>query len=228
MRTIYLSGPMTGYPDFNYPAFDYAAAKLRALGYNVLNPAEDFAGDTELDYEEYIRKDIKHVLTADLLVMLDGWEGSAGSHLEVAVAVGIGMPVALIDDVLSDDPDDLNYIFNPYEGRKALAVLFGLEEDASAPAQSILEEAQSLVHGDRGEAYGHPFDDFSKTALIWSAIFGIPVTPEQVALGMVGVKISREINKPKRDNRVDGAGYFETLDMVAQRREELQVTKEAP
>jgi len=33
---------------------------------------------------------------------------------------------------------------------------------------------------------------------------------------MVGLKISREVNKPKRDNRVDGAGYFETLDMVRQ------------
>jgi hypothetical protein len=31
---------------------------------------------------------------------------------------------------------------------------------------------------------------------------------------MVGVKISRECNKPKRDNRVDGAGYFETLQMI--------------
>lgn len=227
LGTIYLSGPMTGYPDYNYPAFDHAAAKLRALGYNVLNPAEDFEGDTELAYEEYIRKDIKHVLTADLLVLLEGWEGSAGSHLEVAVAVGIGMPVALVEDVLIDDPDEMSCIFNPHEGRRSLARLFGLECD-STPEGSILEEAQSLVHGDRGDAYGHPFDDFSKTALIWQAIFGIPVTPEQVALAMVGVKISREVNKPKRDNRVDGAGYFETLEMVVQRREQLQVTKEAP
>lgn len=80
--------------------------------------------------------------------------------------------------------------------------------------ETILQEAQRLVHGDRGEAYGHPLDDFSKTAKIWSAILGIDVTPQQVALCMVGVKISREVNAPKRDNRVDGAGYFETLDMV--------------
>jgi hypothetical protein len=226
-HVIYLSGPMTGIPDFNYPAFDAATAKLRALGYTVLNPAEDFDADTELDYEEYIRKDIKHVLNATLLVLLPGWEESAGSHLEVAIAVGIGMPVALIEDVLVDEGEDITFIFNPHEGRRSLARLFGLAEQQES-TDSILDEAHELVHGDRGEDYGHPLDDFSKTALIWSAIFGIPVEPEQVALGMIGVKMSREINKAKRDNRVDGAGYFETLDMVVnERARRAQVTREA-
>lgn len=92
--------------------------------------------------------------------------------------------------------------------------------------ESILEEAKRIVHGDRGENYGHPFEDFSRTAMIWSAILGIDVEPEQVALCMVGVKISREVNRPKRDNIVDGAGYFETLDMVKNeraRRESMSV-----
>ena len=79
---------------------------------------------------------------------------------------------------------------------------------------SILYEAHNLVHGVRGEDYGHPYEDFSRTAKIWSAILGVDVTPEQVALCMIGVKISRECNKPKRDNRIDIAGYAETLDMV--------------
>lgn len=84
--------------------------------------------------------------------------------------------------------------------------------------ESILEEAKRIVHGERGENYGHPFEDFSRTAQIWSAVLDIDVTPEQVALCMVGVKISREVNRPKRDNIVDGAGYFETLEMVKQER----------
>lgn len=85
--------------------------------------------------------------------------------------------------------------------------------------ESILEEARRLVHGDRGESYGHPVDDFSRTGRIWGAILGIPdVTAEQVALCMAAVKISREVNQPKRDNRVDIAGYAETLDMVVARR----------
>jgi hypothetical protein len=84
--------------------------------------------------------------------------------------------------------------------------------------ESILDEAKRIVHGDRGENYGHPFEDFSRTAQIWSAILGTKVTPEDVALCMVGLKISREVNRPKRDNIVDGAGYFETLQMVKEER----------
>ena len=84
---------------------------------------------------------------------------------------------------------------------------------------SILYEAHNLVHGVRGEDYGHPYEDFSRTAKIWSAILGVDVTPEQVALCMIGVKISRECNKPKRDNRVDIAGYAEALDMVVNYRD---------
>ena len=41
MTRVYIAGPMTGLPDFNYPAFNAAAAKLRALGLEVLNPAEN-------------------------------------------------------------------------------------------------------------------------------------------------------------------------------------------
>ena len=85
--------------------------------------------------------------------------------------------------------------------------------------ESILFEAHNLVHGVRGEDYGHPYEDFSRTAKIWSAILGVDVTPEQVALCMIGVKISRECNKPKRDNRIDIVGYAETLDMVVNYRE---------
>lgn len=81
----------------------------------------------------------------------------------------------------------------------------------------ILKEAHSLVHGDRGENYGHPVDDFTRIGRMWAAILDMPdVTPEQVGLCMIALKLSREANLPKRDNRVDIAGYAETLDMIAQ------------
>ena len=86
--------------------------------------------------------------------------------------------------------------------------------------ESVLQEADHLINGPRQGAYGHPLDDFTKTGRIWGAILGIPDVPaEKVALCMTGVKISREVNLPKRDNRVDGAGYWGCLDKVVEERE---------
>src|SRR3990167_8270084 len=87
------------------------------------------------------------------------------------------------------------------------------------PVQTVLEEAQFLIHGPRQGDYGHPFDDFSRTGRIWGAILGIPdVPPEKVALCMVGVKLSRQVNKPKRDNLTDGCGYLGTIELIETRR----------
>lgn len=89
-------------------------------------------------------------------------------------------------------------------------------------SETILQEAQRLVYGDRGADYGHPLDDFTRTAAIWSAILGAPVTAEQVGLCMIGVKISRQCNKPKRDNMADAAGYAGTVQMCVEERERRQ------
>jgi hypothetical protein len=86
--------------------------------------------------------------------------------------------------------------------------------------ESILEEAQRLVHGPRQHDYSHPFEDYTRTGRLWGAILGIPdIDPRICCLMMAAVKISREVHRPKRDNRVDGAGYFECADLVAQRQE---------
>jgi hypothetical protein len=91
---------------------------------------------------------------------------------------------------------------------------------------NILEEANSLVHGDRQAAYGHPLDDFTRTAAMWAAILGHPVTAEQVGLCMCAVKISRQVNHPKRDNLVDLAGYAATVEMVLDEKYRRQIAAE--
>lgn len=83
--------------------------------------------------------------------------------------------------------------------------------------ETILQEAQRLVFGERQADYGHPIDDFTKTAGMWSAAFGWDVNPEDIPLAMIMVKISRERNRAKRDNAVDIAGYAGTLAMVRER-----------
>lgn len=78
--------------------------------------------------------------------------------------------------------------------------------------QTLLDEAASIVNGDRNADYGHPSINFERTALIWSAILGCEVTGEDVALCMVGVKLAREVNRQKRDNIVDAIGYLLAYD----------------
>ena len=86
----------------------------------------------------------------------------------------------------------------------------------------ILKEAERLVLGDRQAAYGHPFDDLSRTGSIWGAILEIgPITPEKVALCMVGLKLSREVNRPQFDNRLDAVGYLLCYERIVARRKEL-------
>jgi len=83
---------------------------------------------------------------------------------------------------------------------------------------SVLNEAHSLVHGDRQASYGHPREDFARTAALASTCFASklkePLSAEDVALFMVCVKVSRQVKGHKRDNLVDAAGYIETLAML--------------
>lgn len=109
LRTIYLAGPMRGYPGFNFAAFDDAARTLRAVGYTVISPADEdrakgfeglgLTGDEDLaDYglslREILVEDLSLVgLRADAVCALPGWYHSTGARLEVELARAIGLPV---------------------------------------------------------------------------------------------------------------------------------------
>lgn len=95
---IYLSGPMTGLPNLNFPAFHAAAAKLRARGLEVVNPAE-INPDTGMSWEECMRADIKALCDCQALAMLPGWERSNGAHLEVHIAHRLGLQILAVADL---------------------------------------------------------------------------------------------------------------------------------
>lgn len=84
--------------------------------------------------------------------------------------------------------------------------------------ETALQESQRLVHGERNASYGHPLDDYTTTAALWSAVLGHPVTAEQAILCMILVKVSRESRIHKRDNCVDIAGYAECLNWAVDER----------
>jgi hypothetical protein len=96
---LYLSGQMTGLPEFNFPKFNYVANKIRSNHtYTIMNPAEEFEGRINLPRNIYMRKDIETLLTVDGIVMLDGWQHSKGARLELAIANELGLEIYRWDD----------------------------------------------------------------------------------------------------------------------------------
>jgi hypothetical protein len=89
--TVYISGPMSGYIEHNYPTFNRAASILRDAGFTVLNPAEHFDGDHDRPRSEYLRKDIEEVMKADAICLLPDWWQSPGATLEVTIAYNLGV-----------------------------------------------------------------------------------------------------------------------------------------
>lgn len=100
LARLYLSGPMTGVAEHNAPAFNAAAAKLRALGHEVFNPAEH--GFEAMPWADYLRRDLAELLGLDALAMLPGWTASRGAQLEVHVAKSLGMPVLPVEHWLRE------------------------------------------------------------------------------------------------------------------------------
>jgi len=111
---IYVAGPMRGMPGGNFAAFDEAARVLRAMGHEVFSPAEadralgvseemyeaDFAAQ---DLAGVMREDLRQVLDADGVVLLDGWDQSSGARLERIVAASTGRRcLRIVDGLLVD------------------------------------------------------------------------------------------------------------------------------
>lgn len=109
---LYLAGPMTGYPEFNFPAFEEAAVDLRRMNYVVWSPHEsdleaewaatspgysratgDPGSTTELSHRYFLAVDLAEVCKSDGVAVLPGWQASLGAKLETYVAFNLDIPV---------------------------------------------------------------------------------------------------------------------------------------
>ena len=98
---FYLSGPMTGLPDYNRPAFDEAAETLRKQGYAVFSPSEVGSRDQIMSRSWYMRKDIEALLQSDAVMMLPDWEQSEGAKLEFEIAKQLELRI----EYITSNPD---------------------------------------------------------------------------------------------------------------------------
>lgn len=113
-KHLYIAGPMTGLPQFNVPAFERMAARLRASGHEVVSPAEldspavreaalkssdgkldengKLAGET---WGDMLARDVKIIadVIRDGIVVLPGWQASRGARLEVFVGLLCGKTI---------------------------------------------------------------------------------------------------------------------------------------
>lgn len=78
-------------------------------------------------------------------------------------------------------------------------------------AEQLLEHAAGVVARRRG-TYGEPVDLFEQVAKRWSLTLGTKVSPAQVALCLIDLKLARLARDPKHlDSQVDVAGYAAVL-----------------
>lgn len=114
MTKVYIAGPMTGYPGYNFPAFFEAENTLNSMGFETANPA---AHDVDtypdiFDWPEYpegkpsslfslakaMHWDLQQILECDGIVLLPGWEASKGANIELTVAKATGKEIWLLRD----------------------------------------------------------------------------------------------------------------------------------
>lgn len=96
-RRYYLAGPMSGYPEYNYPEFEAACKLLRRNKIEIKSPHEIVYPESrvlgDLPYSEYIDGGMKLLAQCNGLILLPGWAQSTGSMLELSEAATWGLPV---------------------------------------------------------------------------------------------------------------------------------------
>lgn len=95
---IYIAGPMTGYPEYNWPMFKRVTEYFRGQGMKVVCPTENGSIPDVTHYQECIKNSLRTLIEANTIAMLPGWLGSKGAMIEAKLAVAMGYKTYLITE----------------------------------------------------------------------------------------------------------------------------------
>lgn len=224
---LYISGPMTGRPNWNFEAFNHAASTLRlGLGPDkvvVHNPAEwgeksEHPSGSEQSHKAFVHRDLAFLAAMidkvpegkAQLVVLPEWDTSKGAVAEVLLGVTMGVGVFLFDRSRSQ-------AYQIPTGEVTQKIINHYTNNGEA---NIAVQAVGAVLGPRRQAYGHPLDNCLRTAKMLNAAFNLPgqfqFTAINFAVIMMIMKIAREMNEHSDDNLVDIVGYALVQDIIRQ------------
>jgi hypothetical protein len=125
MKTIYLSGPISGRDEKEYTLHFYKVADeifrrigLEGLGIDTFNPVpcgKECVGSGAA-WHEYMRYSISRLARCDGIALLRGWEASRGARLELDLADKLKIPVVYLEPPVNVEgfsrfPAELNRYF---------------------------------------------------------------------------------------------------------------------
>lgn len=103
---VFVSGPMTGYDNFNFGKFDAIAEKLSKAGVDVVNPVDicrKYKKERVLADKSVFAQMVEEQQAAEkacsAILMLDGWETSNGARLELDTALRNGLDIFQEKDI---------------------------------------------------------------------------------------------------------------------------------
>jgi len=196
IRKAYISGPMSGIEEHNFPAF-FEAENFLAHGVHevwspkthelvgriefpeLVNPAAmDEPGNVGSHLHAwYLRRDIKELLECATIVLIDGWENSKGALVELQVAAATGMLILeLVDGKLlrhlksPAPPVSLDEWAQEAYGTSAAS---GFHDDDS---KFTIDSRLLLVMGELSEAYEELRSGHKPTEVYYND--GKPMKPE--------------------------------------------------
>jgi len=92
MKSIYISGKITGMEEEAFELFEKAEKQFRLIDVNVVNPMK-LKHDHDKSWNSYMKECIKALCDCDTIYMLTNYKESKGAIIELNLAIELGIDV---------------------------------------------------------------------------------------------------------------------------------------